>query len=100
MSYRDIRLAAGTAAGLSIEDPIFLCAFGLSKVPVREVVATAYVVVVLCEGAGVEDAFHGLPLAAERGVSVEIDGLQAQGILGRFAAERNVEDGRLYLRMS
>ena len=48
----------------------------------------------------VEDAFHGLPLAAERGVSVEIASLQAQGILGRFAAERNVEDGRLYLRTS
>ena len=61
-SYGDIRLAAATAAGLSIDNPIHLCALGLSKVPIREVVATADVVVVLGEGAGVENAFHGLAL--------------------------------------
>ena len=57
-SHGDVRLAAATAAGLSIDNPIALCLLGLSKVPVREVVTTPDVVVVLSRGAGVEDAFH------------------------------------------
>lgn len=77
----DIRLAAPAAPGFSIDNPVFLHAFGLTEVPVRKVVATADVVVVLGEGAGVEDAFHELLLAAEQGVLDDINGLQAHDIL-------------------
>ena len=62
--------------------------------------ATADVVVILGEWAGVEDAFRGLPLAAERSVLDDIDDRQAHGVLGQIAAEGNVEDDRLYMRMS
>ena len=64
--HGDVRLAPATAAELSVDYPVVLGMFSLSEIPVREVVATADVVVVLSEGTRVEDTFHWLALPASR----------------------------------
>ncbi len=85
----DICLATATAARLSIDDPIRFCTFGFRKIPIWEVVATADVVVVIGEGAGLKNTFHWFAFAVGRRGLIQLLLWTFRDILGRTASKGN-----------